>query len=444
MSTANKISLVSNRVERAKSLLLSQFHDKPNINALVDALVSELQELENVLNNLQTVHTLEGAYGKWIDLIGEELDVSRGNYNDNDYKTAIKIAMAKQTASASVDDILRIVSLITGDSSAQLNNNSHYLLELWSYLFCVSDSYDGLDNLGKLFPLNTRIRIVKHDVKPFGFGVSGRGFGVGATLNSLVYAKAGITQDPRFINAPTQEIPPALETPPYFLTSPYIYGTGVAGSTLTLVNGTYDGDDPITLVNQWLLDGADITGETGSTYVVDNADAGKLISVRSSITNAYGSAYTYTNSIVIDVDIPVTNPLESDLGLYDYIGSTEIAYDGNPHTVTSTIVIGSDGTIVYKTDGVSTGTDAWLKTTGAGLGADYKLIYTVLSGSELVGLNQNTPFTLSANATLSLSTSSKSNSIKTGRYRFNIYKTSDNTISYTRDINITAQLETVI
>ena len=157
MATANKIMLVNNRVEIAKSYLLSQFEDKPNINALVDALVSELQELENVINDVQTVHTLEGSYGWWTDQIGNELDISRGNYADNDFKTAIKIAMAKQTASASVEDILRIVSLITGDTDATLDNNYPYMMELCSWLFCVSDSTDGLTSLAQLFPLNTRV-----------------------------------------------------------------------------------------------------------------------------------------------------------------------------------------------------------------------------------------------------------------------------------------------
>ena len=440
MVTANKITNVSNRVERAKSLLLSQFKDKPNINALVDALVSELQELEDVITDLQTVRTLEGAYGKWLDDIGEELEVMRGDYADNDYKTAIKIAMARQSVSATVDDILRIVALITGDTTAELRNDSHYLMELYSYFFCVSDSSDGLLNLAKLFPVNTRVRFVKHDVLPFKFNTTGQGFGTGSTLNNLIYVGNGSANDSRFINIPTQSLPPALISAPTFINSPYIYGTSAVGNTLTLVPATYDGDEPITVVNQWLLDGVDISGETGLTYTIVAGDAGKVINVRTTITNDFGTAYTYSNNILIDVDIPATNPLEGDIGLRDFVATEYQPYDGSITSSTASIVITKDGTVNFVDNGATITTDNYLVSPSADAGAGYKVSYQVVSGAELLGLNQNVQYTLSSNLTLSQTVSSKYDALKTGQYRFTIYQISNPDFSVTKTINITAEL----
>lgn len=197
MSLANNISYVSDRVDRAKSFLLTQFKDKPNINAFVEVVVEELQELEKVLTDLQEVRTLEGSYGPYLDEIGNQLRVGRGSYTDSDYKNAIKIAMAKKTSSATAEDILFIVDLLTGDSESRIENNYPYLLELTGYLFCIAESEEGLSELADLFPVNSRVRIIQRYATPFKFGTPNQGFGKG-TLNSLVYHRYGDIDDPRF------------------------------------------------------------------------------------------------------------------------------------------------------------------------------------------------------------------------------------------------------
>ena len=438
MSTANKILLVNNRVERAKSFLLSQFKDKPNINALVDALVSELQELENVINELQTVRTIEGAYGWWLDQIGNDLDVSRGNYGDDDYKTAIKIAMARQSASATIDDILRIVSLITNDAEAVLSNDAHYLLELYSYFYCVSESTDGLYNLASLFPLNTRVRFVKHEASPFTLGASGIGFGVGQ-LCDLILTKQGVGDDVRFVSTPTQDLPPAITSVPSIKTNPYIYGTNTAGSVLTITVGEYNGDDPLTIAVQWLRDGANIVGQTANTYTVLAGDAGKNINAVVTVSNAYGQLLAYSNTIVISGTVPAVNPLKDGLGLSDFVTTSENTGYGVINN-TSSVKFGSDGTITFLQNGVVVRTDQYLNTTGAGLGAGYKVTYSVVAGFPLSGLNQNAAFTLSSDITLDQTVTSRYWRVVAGSYNFTITKLDDNTVSKSKTIYLSAEV----
>lgn len=439
MATANKIALVSNRVELAKSYLLSQFKDKPNINALVDALVSELQELENVINDIQTVRTLDGSYGWWTDQIGNELDISRGNYADNDFKTAIKIAMAKQSASASVDDILKIVSLITSDTDANLTNNYPYMLQLYSWLFCVSDSYDGLNSLAQLFPLNTRIRLVKHDVNPFTLGVVGKGLGSSNTLCSLVYHKNGHSEDPRFVTTPTQDIPPPITSEPSIVNSPYIYGGDLVGDVLTLVVGGYNGDDPLTITYQWLNNGLDIGGATSGTYTLVAGDAGDNVSCKVNVSNAYGSLVAYSNSIPVDSVIPPVSPFTATLGVQDFT-AVQTNSTASPITCTAQIVIDKDGNIDYSNTGLLDTTLNWSSAPATDVGADYSFMYSVVTGNELVGLNQNAAVPLSANITLSMSITSRYDSIKSGVYDFTIFKTSDSSIISTKRMYLSVEI----
>lgn len=439
MSTANKITLVNNRVEIAKSYLLSQFKDKPNINALVDALVSELQELENTINAIQEVRTLENSYGWWLDQIGAELDISRGSYSDNDYKTAIKIAMAKQSASASVDDILRIVSLITNDNTATLNNTSKYVLELFSWLYCVSDSYDGLYALGQLFPLNTRIRMVRRGTKPILFNVTGNGLALDTTISDLIYHRYGHSEDPRFSSVATQVLPPVVPDEPTVVSTPYIYGTNTVGSTLTLVQGTYAGDAPLTITKQWLNAGMNISGATGDTYTLVAGDAGDNISCKVTVTNAYGTLNVYSNVIPVNSTIPPTSPFTSNLGVQDFT-AVQANSTSSAITASADITIHQDGHIVYANTGLVDSNLPWSSSPSMHVGHDYSFLYSVVSGTELTGLNPNTAMPITSDISLSMSLTSRYDAVRTGSYDFTIFKTSDNSIISTKRIYLSVEI----
>lgn len=438
MATANKIELVSNRVERAKQFLLYQFQDKPNINAIVEVVVSELQELETALCDLQEVRTLKGARGIYLDEIGERLKVSRGNYTDNDYKTAIKIAMAKKTSSATAEDILFIVNLLTNDNTAILTNNYPYLMELTGYLFCIADDPAGLSALADLFPVNTRIRLIQHYGKSFKFGTSGRGFGSGSTLNNLAYYRYGNTNDDRFTTVAQAVIPPALTTPPYNITLPSIYGDNTSGSTLTLIVGSWGGDDPITLTYQWLRDGSNISGEVADTYIVDVADLGTSISCVVTATNSYGTANNVTNTILIEEEAPPVSVLTDDLGIR-YTQASEIWNGGSGVTSTASITFSSDGTTLIE-ENVYTESDQWLTTTGVGLGSDYNISYSIVSGTQFSSLNPNTLYNLGSDITFTKTIIGNGQRIIQGDYIFTIRSISDGTIVGTKQVTIVAEI----
>jgi Right handed beta helix region len=80
--------------------------------------------------------------------------------------------------------------------------------------------------------------------------------------------------------------------PPRFTSAPTMRGTSImtAGYTVIAMLGNYAADGTPTFSYQWLHDGSSIHGATGSTYVLGNADVGKHISVKVTITTAYGSS----------------------------------------------------------------------------------------------------------------------------------------------------------
>ncbi len=434
----NKIQLVDNRVEIAKSYLLSQFKDKPNINALVDVLVTELQEIENTIIELQEVRTLAGAKGWWLDRIGEELDTQRYGFSDADYKTILRIAMLKKTASATIEDIIKVLSYITNDDELRVDNPNKYLIEAVGYLFGVKDSM--LTEVAELFPINTRKLIVQRDTTPFKLNTAGRGFGNGS-LNSILLYDVGIATDPRFVPLATEKyIPPVVNSPTVKIT-PYIYGVGEVGQTLNYVNGEFNGVTPLTVTKQWQRDGVDIGGATGSTYVLVSADAGKVITVKTTATNVDGTLVIYSNTVSVSSVIPPVDPLTANIGLSDFTSSRYQSYDSLLATATHSITFEYDGSITL-TDANGTITySVYLTDVGDHHGADYAVRYTTLSGSDLVGLAPNVSHTLSTALTLSQSVTSKTTKATMGTYRFTIFKLSDITVTRSVDIYMSVTIE---
>lgn len=435
MATANKIELVSDRVQRAKNLLLAQFKESPNINSLVEVFVEEVQKLEVSINELQIVRTLEGAYGSWLDEIGRRNKVARGNFMDDDYRTAIKIAMVKKTASSTIDNILRIVELLTQDDEVRIENNYPYFLQLYGFLFCVDESESGLSAIADLFPTLSRIELIKRDILPFKFGTVGQGFGSGSTLNSLVYRRAGNSEDPRFTTVPQAIIPPPVDTPVFVITLPFITGDNMEGATLTLTQGTFGGDDPIVLTQQWLRDGSNISGETAISYIVTSADLGKNISCSVTATNDFGVVLANTNAINISEVVPPTQTIVDGLGLTDLYSFVEAT---TSTTVYNSIKFNNDGTITLDENG-TTDTSSFLTTTGTDAADGYTLSYTIVSGLPLSGLNANTSYTLTTDITLTQTFSMFKYMVRSGTYLFTIREISNPSNVKTKQITMTTE-----
>lgn len=83
---------------------------------------------------------------------------------------------------------------------------------------------------------------------------------------------------------------------PEWTALPSISGTPTEGETLTAEQGTVTGTAPITRVTRWLADDVEIAGDE-PTFVLSASEAGALIKIEVTATNAYGNAVA--ESIVV-------------------------------------------------------------------------------------------------------------------------------------------------
>lgn len=88
--------------------------------------------------------------------------------------------------------------------------------------------------------------------------------------------------------------PPAS---PVNTVAPVASGTAAEGFTLTVSNGTWTGDTPITFTYQWIRGASNIVGATGSSYTLVSADVGQQIRCQVTATNAVGNASANSNTV---------------------------------------------------------------------------------------------------------------------------------------------------
>ena len=95
---------------------------------------------------------------------------------------------------------------------------------------------------------------------------------------------------------------------------PTISGTAQLGETLTAGTssiGDADGLDNATFTYQWLADGADIDGATGSSYTLTTGEQGKTIKVRVSFTDDAGHKESLTSEATAEVEAALTAELRN-------------------------------------------------------------------------------------------------------------------------------------
>ena len=89
----------------------------------------------------------------------------------------------------------------------------------------------------------------------------------------------------------------ALAATPANTAPPVISGGPSVGATLTATAGTWTGDPAPTITRQWLRNGADIPGATGSTLSTAGYADGDVITLTETATNVVGAGSAGSNAI---------------------------------------------------------------------------------------------------------------------------------------------------
>lgn len=106
-------------VATAQGRLTNQFAEKPLIKALAGAMVSQLQQVEDLANQLKTERWIDTAIGTQLDGAGYIVGEKRLGRNDDDYREAILFKVFVNTSKATPSDLIQALRFITRPDDVQ-------------------------------------------------------------------------------------------------------------------------------------------------------------------------------------------------------------------------------------------------------------------------------------------------------------------------------------
>lgn len=99
---------VPDHCDRATARLIWQYRDSARLKAMICALVSPMQSLEDELVKLMLVRDLDNAYGQHLDNWGELVSEPRGGLTDTWYRKLIKARMVADQSNGLASDLIAV------------------------------------------------------------------------------------------------------------------------------------------------------------------------------------------------------------------------------------------------------------------------------------------------------------------------------------------------
>jgi hypothetical protein len=103
----SELALNLNVISQALALLTGD-NQQPNIQALLTSYLTLAQEFETALYALYESRIIANAVGAQLNILGNIVGAQRGNLDDADYRTAIKIQIAVNSSQGRASDLVNI------------------------------------------------------------------------------------------------------------------------------------------------------------------------------------------------------------------------------------------------------------------------------------------------------------------------------------------------
>lgn len=95
--------------------LAFQFSDSVNLQALIEAFLTEFEELNTAMIAVRDERYIDTAEGVQLDGIGEIVGISRPyNYDDDDYRFLIRVQVMINNTNSTAEDTLNIMTFVFG------------------------------------------------------------------------------------------------------------------------------------------------------------------------------------------------------------------------------------------------------------------------------------------------------------------------------------------
>ncbi|MCG8433501.1 MAG: DUF2612 domain-containing protein [Gammaproteobacteria bacterium] len=97
--------------------LLTQFKEKPNIEAILRVILKQVQDLEDAAFVLLTGTLLPNAVGNQLDRVGQIVGESRQGRGDADYRVGLSARILLNLSNGTIEELIAIVNVMTSGTA---------------------------------------------------------------------------------------------------------------------------------------------------------------------------------------------------------------------------------------------------------------------------------------------------------------------------------------
>lgn len=99
------------------SLFVEEFSTATVMKDYTNSFLEESNELENIFQDLLDDRSVDTAVGVQLDQVGLLVGELRNRRDDEEFRNAIKLKIAVNTSSGTVEDIIRVIKLLFGEET---------------------------------------------------------------------------------------------------------------------------------------------------------------------------------------------------------------------------------------------------------------------------------------------------------------------------------------
>jgi hypothetical protein len=116
------IDYVSDWQARLRALIYWQFRGKPKIQAWVDMVARQFQDLEDAYQSILTITNIDDSAGAQLDALGRVLGQPRGGVDDVTYRLYLRAAIVARKSRGRGEDIYRVFTALFPSSTFVLRS----------------------------------------------------------------------------------------------------------------------------------------------------------------------------------------------------------------------------------------------------------------------------------------------------------------------------------
>lgn len=106
----------------ALNRLAQYLRERPSVQALIEAVCAQAQDLETAFQQLGSDRTLEAAFGGVLDVLGTIVGEARQGLDDDTYRERIRARIKLNESAGTVGQILEIFALLQPDQILHLRD----------------------------------------------------------------------------------------------------------------------------------------------------------------------------------------------------------------------------------------------------------------------------------------------------------------------------------